>query len=116
MSEILHLEDDSVTSKEASAGSRRRGATALFVVGSCGESPRMAVRLNGELTVGRGRIPDSAVHDSDAKVILLADRLLSRRHLRIQTRAGGYEVGVSPALLFPVRGNSPPRRGESLVP
>ena len=52
----------------------------------------MAVRLNGALTIGRGRLPDGAVHDPDAKVILLSDRLLSRQHLRIQTRPGGYEV------------------------
>ena len=52
----------------------------------------MALRVDGRLMVGRGRLPDGAVHDPDAKVISLSDRLLSRQHLRIQTRAGGYEV------------------------
>jgi sigma-54 dependent transcriptional regulator, acetoin dehydrogenase operon transcriptional activator AcoR len=85
-------DDDSVTSREASGGSRRAHTTALFVLGSCGESPRVTVRLDGELTIGRGRPPEGAVHDQCAKVISLPDRLLSRQHLRIQTRAGGYEV------------------------
>src|SRR5688572_7599069 len=85
-------DDDRVTSKEPSGEARRRHSTALFVLGSCGESTRLAMRLDGELTIGRGRLPDGAVHQPDAKVILLSDRLLSRQHLRIQTRAGGYDV------------------------
>jgi transcriptional regulator with PAS, ATPase and Fis domain len=52
----------------------------------------MVVRLKAGLSVGRGRLPAGAVHDPDTEVILLSDRLLSRRHLRIQTRAGGYEI------------------------
>jgi len=84
-------DDDSVTSKEASRDSRRQ-LSPLFVLGSCGESARTVVRLNGELTIGRGRLPAAAVHDADAKVIGLSDSLLSRRHLRIQTFAGGYQV------------------------
>jgi sigma-54 dependent transcriptional regulator, acetoin dehydrogenase operon transcriptional activator AcoR len=52
----------------------------------------MVVRVADELTIGRGRLPDGAVHDPDAKVISLSDRLLSRPHLRVQTRPGGYLV------------------------
>jgi transcriptional regulator with PAS, ATPase and Fis domain len=90
--EMSNHEEDSVTSKEAGGHARRRYETALFVLGSCGESRRVAIRLNGLVTFGRGQPPAGAVRGPDANVISLSDRLLSRRHLRIQTRRGGYEI------------------------
>jgi hypothetical protein len=84
---MLNPDDVSATSEEACGEARRRYADPLFVIGSRGESPR----VDGELTSGRGRLPDEADHyrddagrHPDGKVILLSNRLLSRQRLRTE--------------------------------
>jgi len=73
--------------EERTAGAGEGGAPTLLI-GSFALGPGRTVRLAGSPTIGRGH----PAGDGGRERIDLADRLLSRRHLRFVRRQGGYSV------------------------
>jgi DNA-binding NtrC family response regulator len=74
--------------EESGADRRRRTAALLLAAGPAGEGPAIAriVRLDGELTIGRGDVRGGGDR------LGLRDGVLSRAHLRFRPLARGYEI------------------------
>lgn len=76
------------TMPEVCAHREPERSTPTLLIASFAAEGAQAVRVDGRPTLGRGRPADG--HDRDS--ITLPDMLLSRRHLRIVGRKGGYNV------------------------
>lgn len=76
------------TAPEAREHPQPQRSTPTLLIASFAARGAQAVRVDGSPTLGRGRPPNG----HDAACIKLPDKLLSRRHLRIVGRKGGYNV------------------------
>src|SRR6187549_785657 len=84
--------DDTTTTEDVSRLRRARPATPVLLIGSFISKSSRVVGLEGAVTIGRGRASADGVRNSDAEVILQADRTLSRAHLRIARSSAGWTV------------------------
>jgi transcriptional regulator with PAS, ATPase and Fis domain len=76
------------TVPEERAADTEGGGAPTLLIGSFALGAGRPVRVEGSPTIGRGRPAD----DGERERIDVADRLLSRQHLRIVRRQGGYSV------------------------
>ena len=76
------------TAPEAREHPQPERSTPTLLIASFAARGAQAIRVDGSPTLGRGR----PLNGHDAACIKLADKLLSRRHLRIVGRKGGYNV------------------------
>jgi len=76
------------TVPEERAADAEEGGAPTLLIGSFALGAGRPIRVEGSPTIGRGR----PAGDGERERIEVADRLLSRRHLRIVRRQGGHSV------------------------